>query len=473
MKKLFSILSKPFTPVFDDLGNLNAVWIIEQWAQESLMVLEANMIAANMIYRDFEDKIATEGETVNARIPGSFLMKRTTDTTDVVIQAAKTTSIPVVLNQHLHVSFIIRDGEESKSFPILRDEYIVPAVKAISQGVDEIVLSQVYQFLGSSVGELGTAPTEDTMIDAGTIMDNNYVPTIGRKMIITATTKGQLLKREAIKHAEKRGDGGVGMREGEVGRISGFDTYMSHNCPSVAAGSQDVVTGAINAGNLTIGSTVLTVNGFSALIAPGTWCTIAGDMTPHRIISTVGNTTPTTLTFEPTGGLRNVIVSADVVTLYDPGKINFGTDYDEAYSRDLVIDNFTLPLSVGQMVTIGGGVTEALAPRYGVLSGVTDVLMMLDRPLEDSLAVDEAAVCGGPVGQYNFGFIREAIALVTRPLAAPASGAGALSYVAKFNNLALRVTITYQGTSQGHLCTIDMLCGIKTLNTDMGVVMFG
>jgi hypothetical protein len=196
-------------------------------------------------------------------------------------------------------------------------------------------------------------------------------------------------------------------------------------------------------------------------------------MRPRRIIGTTGGATPTVLELEPGNGLESDILTGAVVTLYDPGAINFASDYGLNYAKDMIVNGFTLPLQVGQLVTIGGGATEALAPRYGVLTGVTTVLMMLDRPLADALAVNAAVVCGGPVGNYNFGFIKEAVALVTRPLAAPAAGAGALSYVAKFNNLALRVTITYNGESQGHLCVIDMLCGIKTLNTDMGVVMFG
>ncbi|MCK5019887.1 MAG: hypothetical protein KAS32_22720 [Candidatus Peribacteraceae bacterium] len=467
MNKLCGILGKLEITMFEASGNDNSVWIIEQWAQESLMVLEANMIAANMVFREYDSMIAQHGETVNARIPGSFLMKRKTDDDAVTKQAATTTSIPVVLNQHLHVSFIIKDGEESKSFNKLRDEYVEPAVKAISQGVDEIVLSQVYQFLANSVGYLGTSPTDDTMVDAGTIMDVNKVPTTGRKMILTPQTKGSMLKIDDVKHADKRGDGGFAMKEGEVGRISGFDTFMSQNCPYVAAASQDVVTGAVNAGNLTVGSTVITVDGLSAAIVAGTFCTIVGDMRPRRILSSVGGATPTSITLET--AIETAILDDAVVTLYDPGLINEGDDYAIGYAKDMVIDGYTLPLSVGSMVTLGG--TAGTLP-HGVLSGVTTVLMTLDRPIEVA-AADDSAVCGGPVGNYNFGFIREAIALVTRPLAAPAAGAGALSYVAEFNDLAIRVTITYDGSLQGHLVTIDMLCGIKTLNTNMGVVMLG
>ncbi|KKM98411.1 hypothetical protein LCGC14_1158160, partial [marine sediment metagenome] len=64
-------------------------------------------------------------------------------------------------------------------------------------------------------------------------------------------------------------------------------------------------------------------------------------------------------------------------------------------------------------------------------------------------------------------------ALVTRPLAAPAAGTGALSFVANFNGLSMRIVITYDGTKQGHLVTCDLLCGVKVLDTRLGAVMLG
>jgi hypothetical protein len=76
-----------------------------------------------------------------------------------------------------------------------------------------------------------------------------------------------------------------------------------------------------------------------------------------------------------------------------------------------------------------------------------------------------------PAGDYNFAFHRNALALVTRPLAAPAAGTGALSFVASYNGLSMRVTITYDGTKQGHLVTCDLLCGIKTLDRRLGCVL--
>ncbi len=91
----------------------------------------------------------------------------------------------------------------------------------------------------------------------------------------------------------------------------------------------------------------------------------------------------------------------------------------------------------------------------------------------EAAIADNAAINFGPGGEYNFAFVKNAIAVVTRPLAAPKAGTGALSYVANYNGLSMRAVITYNGTKQGHLVTLDMLVGVKVLDDRMGVVVYG
>jgi len=97
---------------------------------------------------------------------------------------------------------------------------------------------------------------------------------------------------------------------------------------------------------------------------------------------------------------------------------------------------------------------------------------MLDRALESAIS-DTDAVNIGPAGSYNLAFHPNAIALVNRPLVQPRSGAGALSAVMDYNGVALRCTIQYQGSSQGHLVTLDTLFGVKVLDTGLGAVLLG
>jgi len=444
-------------------ANDNSALIPEVWAQESLMILEANMVAANLVYRDFEDEVANFGDTVNAHRPTGFVAQRKTDTDDVVVQDATSTKVPVLLNQHLHTSFVIKDGEESKSFKDLVNLYLGPALTSISQALDEVVLCQAYEFLGNSVGKLGTAPTRSTVIAANELMNTNKAPIAGRNMLLSPNAEGSLLDIDNFVKVNESGDGDA-LMNANLGRKFNFNFFMDQNTPSVAAGST-TVTGAVNLGaGYAAGSTAITVDALSAAIAAGSWCTIAGDMTPQQIQSTVGGGTPTQLNILP--GLKSAVLNDAVVTVYTAGAVDLVAGYASGYAKAITVDGFSVAPKTGQLASFG-----LTAGRYGLMSTPTTTSILPNRPL-DAAQANDVVLGVGPAGQYCFGFHRNAVALVTRPLAQPRPGTGALSYVANYNGLSVRVTITYEGRSQGHLVTVDLLAGVKTLDTNLGVVMY-
>jgi len=460
------LLGKIWIPVF--ANDLDA-FVPEIWAQEGLMLLENNMVAGNLVHRDFEDEIASFGDVVNTRLPADFVGKRKVDTDDVTVQDAITPNVAVVLNQHLHTSFLVKDGEESKGFQSLRDNLLAPAMLSLAQMVDEVVLVQAYQFLGNVVGQLGVTPTKETIIAIRNKMNQNKVPMEGRNLIMTPQTEADLLAIDAFIAADKIGDEGSALREGSLGRKFGILNWMSQNTPSVPSGTNDntFVNGAINlAAGFSKGDPVLTVDGFSAAIQNGSWCTVAGEGVPHRITATVGGGTPTSITITPT--LAADVADDAEVRVYTPGQINGAQALN--FAKDITIDGFPISLNTGQMVSIAPSAATGLEPVYGVLSTPSTTSMLLGRPLEVA-AADDDFVAPGPSGSYNFAFHRQALALVTRPLAAPAAGTGALSFVASFNGLSMRITITYLGLKQGHLVTSDLLMGVKVLDVRLGVVM--
>jgi hypothetical protein len=458
MKKCYS---KAWLAVFE---NDNDALIPEVWAQESLMVLEANMVAANLVHRDFEDEIAAYGDVVNAHRPNTFVAKRKTDADEVTVQDAESVNVPVKLDQHIHVSFTIKDGEESKSFKDLVNLYLTPALVAEAQAIDEVVCGQVYEFMGNSVGKLGTDPTRSTVIAAKELMTNNKVPLVGRNMLVSPNAEGSLLDIGEFIKANELGDDGSAMREGNLGRKFGFDFFTGQNVASVAAGST-VTSGAVNlTAGYASGTTAITMDGFSAAIVAGSWCTVAGDMTPQMITGTTGAGTPTAMVIAP--GLNSAVLNDAVITVYTPGDVNLTAGYAAGYAKDIATTLFAIAPKTGQLASFG-----VTAARYSALSTPTITALLLNRPLD--VAVADADVVGlGPAGDYNFAFHRNAVALVTRPLAQPRSGTGALSAVANYNGLSIRVTITYEGRKQGHLVTVDMLAGVKTLDARLGCVMY-
>ena len=458
MKK---IVGKIWNPVF---ANTITALIPEVWAQEALMVLEATAVGIHFVHRDFKDEIAQFGDTVNAHRPGSRTMKRKANSDAVTSSDVTATNVAVVLNQHLYDSFVIKDGEESMAFKDLRAMYLVPAIESLNQGIDIMLMSQVYHFMTNAVGKLGTDLDKAAVIAVETKFNTLKVPPSQRFGLLTPQAKGQLSGVADFTNAEKIGDAGTNVREGSLGKLYGTNWMLAQNAPAIAAGNT-VLTSALTAGKAA-GTTVLAVTAFLAEWDGyvGGWLTVAGDMTPQKIISIDAATEFVTIS----PGLRRACVDTAVVTAYQVGAL------DEAHAAGRVsalsYDGFTVSPQQGQLMSIStvGAVEAWNINSMASLAGPSTTAALTDIPVANA-HLDDALVGIGPAGNYSLCLHPNAIAFVNRPLAAPMAGAGALSYVANYNGLSIRVVITYDGSAQGHRVTVDMLAGVKVLDTNLGI----
>lgn len=467
-KRKLPAWTNPYRPAYD---NTVDAFIPELWAEESLMILIDNMVAGSLVYRDFEPIIQQYGDTVNTRQPATFRAIRKTTADNVTVQDASATNVQVLLDQLVHVSFLIRDGEESKSFKDLVDEFLRPAMIAQAKFVDQVVLGQWPQFAANSAGNLNgmTGSTvKGDILGLRKVMNDNRVPFQGRNLVMNSLTESIALQLDLFIAANQVGDDGTALREASLGRRLGFDMFMDQNMAIVAAGMTARNGTISNAGGYPIGTKVFTTTGFTGAVANGGYIVIAGDNVPRRITAhteTLGNTTSiTTDTGITTAVANNAVVSYSV-----PGAVNNAPGYAVGYNKEITISGVTVAPSVGQSVTFG---TVAGTPVYTIIAVNGTTGITLDRSLEVALANSDA-VNFGAAGGYNLAFHRNAIALVVRPLAPPKAGTGALSSVVNYNDMSMRAVITYDGNKQGHLVTLDMLMGVKTLNPLLGAVLLG
>lgn len=459
---------KHFVNVYE---NDNSIFTPQLWAMESIAILTENMVTANLVYRNFEPTIQKYGDTINIPKPGKFTAKRKGKHDNVVVQDAISENVQVKLDQWIHVSFMIDDGEESTAFKDLVEEYLRPALIAEARFLDMILLGQYVHFLPNSVGGFGSLTGDNSLAKILSLrqkLNEMNVPNDGqRHAILAPSAETTLLSNELFLAADKLGDNGTALREASLGKKLGLNFWMDQNAPTVAGGSTTNNGLVNNVGGYTAGTTVLTVDGFVGIVATGTWITIEGEMAPHRVAAhteTTGNTTEITL-LEP---LVADVADDAVITTYTPGAVDNTGGYAAGYEKEITVDGFTVAPRVGQAVSFG--TSPSTAALYSIVEVNGLVGIVLDRPLEAAIA-DDAAVNIGPAGSYSMVFHRNAIALVTRPLATPRAGTGALSAVVPYNGFAVRVTITYQGMGQGHLVTIDMLAGVKVLDEDLGTVL--
>lgn len=457
-------------PQFVSYVNTLDAWVPEVWAQETLAILEENMVAGRLVHTDFSDEVANFGDTVNTRRPNTFTAERKGVNDDVTIQDASATNVAVKLDQEIHVSFLIRDGEESKSFKDLRETYLGPAALALAQKIDRILLGQAYQFLGNSVGILGSfdsTTAKATILDARQKMNENKAHVTGRNLILAPGTETETLKLDLFIGADTVGDEGTAMREASLGRKLGFDIFMCQNTSSPAAAAG---TGNANelASDALKGALSLTLD--AGVVDNGQYFWLEDDGQPLRVAS--GGATTTVV---PNRALKSDVAAAtsDLFEITN-GTVDLAghvgvTTYPAGYDKRIKVDGTGTP-SVGQLVAFSTDAPVLVAGEYSIVDIPATGYITLDRPLDNAIA-DNYIVNYGPRGDYNFAFHRNALALVTRPLAQPMEGTGAKSAVVSFNGLSVRLTISYLGVKQGHLVTLDLLCGVKVLDTDLGCVM--
>jgi len=451
------------------------------WANESVAILLESMVAAQLVHRDFEPTFAKFGQVVNTRKPREFQAKRKGVNDSVTVQNAGADNIDVKLNLHVHVSFMIKDGEDTKSFKDLVEEFLKPAAQAMAREADQMVLGQVYQFLENSAGAIGGLSTSNGPVyitDTRKVMNINKAHLEGRNLIVGPNAEAKLLQNSIFIQANTVGDDGGAMAEARLGKKFGFNIWMCQNMSSVPE-DVSLVIGAVNeALGYPKGTTVLTVDGFTGDIFNTTtdthsrWIRING--VPYHVVDSALTTTNTTaITLEY--GLRDAVENDDVIEVSDFGNVETngqtddyisGGNYLVGYNKNINVEAISGgDISVGQLVTFGKSNV-----RYAVIETDGSTYVRLDRALEAQVN-DEATICLGPAGDYNWAFHRNAVTLVVRPLHMPRQGVGAVAGMAMFGGVAIRTTITYDGEKQGHLVTLDFLAGIKVLDTALGAVM--
>jgi hypothetical protein len=456
-------------------ANDNDALVPELWANEGLAILEENMVMANLVNRDFESTISKYGDVVNTRRPGEFHIRRKKDGTNLSLEDASSTNVRVPLDQWFYKAFTIKDGEGTLAMQDLIGLYLKPAMQSIARGVDRALLGRVHAFLGTPttrvgrLGNLNSTNSKDYLLEAREILNKNKAYPENRKLVLAPGSETALLKNDMFLKANERGDGGTALENARLGKILGFDTFQDQNANFVASG--DVATGTVTNAVVAAGgsgSQAVTLTGYNVNV--GEYVTVAGNDQPTfataRTLS-MADTTAVTLN-EVT---KFATGASAVLTVYK--KCDVKGAYAANYSEGIVLDGWTSAPQIGQLVAFGtGGSRKVYTVIESELTAVGEQTVYLDRPLENLLADNDLAF-PGPAGAFNWAFHRDALALVSRPLALPNQSTGVMAANATYNGVSMRVTMQYDINAGGTIVNFDMLAGVAVLDTKLAVVLQG
>ena len=136
-------------------GNTSDPLVPEAWVREALVQVSEQRVASHLVWTDYSSEVARFGQIIHTHRPANMVASRKKDGQDVKTYNATVDNVDVVLNQWIHQSFVIYDAEASLTFKELVQMHLVPASRSVAQMIDEVVCTQVYQFVG--ISEAGTS----------------------------------------------------------------------------------------------------------------------------------------------------------------------------------------------------------------------------------------------------------------------------------------------------------------------------
>ncbi len=214
----------------------NEFLTVNEIAKESLMRLQANLVLGGLVYTDFEDTAAAQGDTISIRKPAVFIADDFDSGSGTDPQGIGEGSVDVKLDSIADVSVEVTAKELSLNISDFGKQVAEGAMQAIAARIDE-KLAGLYVDIPHYCGNAGVTPAGLANIaEAAKVLNNNKVPLANRQLVIDPEAQAGLIVVDAIASASKSGSTGA-LREAEMGRILGFSTFMDQNIVTHEAGT--------------------------------------------------------------------------------------------------------------------------------------------------------------------------------------------------------------------------------------------
>ena len=212
-------------------------FIPELWSARLLYALEKSHVATNLVNRNYEGEISNHGDTVHINTIGAITVKSYTKNTDIdAPETLTTTDQTLVIDQAKYFNFQVDDVDKVQAAGELVDTAMGRAAYALADVSDAYLLGVIAAgaAAGNTIGS-AAAPVAltgsnvyENIVKLKTKLDKANVPNTGRTIVVPPDVHSLLLLDDRFAKSTATA-GQEALINGLVGRIAGFDVYMSNN----------------------------------------------------------------------------------------------------------------------------------------------------------------------------------------------------------------------------------------------------
>lgn len=212
-------------------------FIPELWSARLLYALEKAHVATNLVNRNYEGEIRNYGDTVHINTIGAITVKNYTKNTDIdAPETLSTTDQTLEIDQQKYFNFQVDDVDRVQAAGELVDVAMGRAAYALADVSDAYLLGVIAagaaanNTIGSAAAPvaLTSANVYENIVKLKTKLDKANVPNTGRTIVVPPDVHSLLLLDDRFAKSTATA-GQEALINGLVGRIAGFDVYMSNN----------------------------------------------------------------------------------------------------------------------------------------------------------------------------------------------------------------------------------------------------
>lgn len=401
-------------------------------AKAALVILENELGFLKAMYREPEEEFQKSvngfkiGSSVDLRRPADFTVRSgATLSLQDVIEGKNTLTV----DQQKGVDFGFTSSDMTLSVSQLSERVIKPAMSSLVNEIAEDVLGVMYKELYNWAGTPGQTINSFSDFNKGAVRLNEMaVPMEQRFGVLSPDDHGELVSNLTGLFIES--DARAAFRKGNLGPMSGIDTFMSQVTPTHTVG---VATG-----------TPL-VNGADQNV---TYDTAKNVWT--QTLNTDGWTNSTT----------GILLEGDVFTIAGVNMVNPKTKADTG-----ILQEFVVRADANSGASTGPAALTISPPI--ITSGPHQTV--------NAVPADNAAITvrgsGGTAYKQNLVFHKKCMALTMVPMELPA-GAVNPSRQSR-NGISVRVIPIYDGTNDKSNWRLDVLYGRKVADPRLGARLSG
>ena len=223
------------------------ITIPQLWSGKLLVKFYQASVVPAISNTEYEGEIKNQGDTVTIRTTPSITVRDYTKGLKLQVENPQPSTVTLEISHAKYWAFLDEDVDSEQTDYDHVEDWTRDAAEQVKITVDTGILADIPADVaaanaGSTAGalsaniDLGTAGTWvqltkanvlDTIVDCGTVLDEQNIPESDRFLVLPAWACG-MIKKSDLQDASLSGDGQSILRNGRIGMIDRFEIYRSN-----------------------------------------------------------------------------------------------------------------------------------------------------------------------------------------------------------------------------------------------------